>query len=750
MKSRRSSKLYRRIMACFLSMVLFVCCVQAFAYRYAVSQNEKTFRARVDENLVSINERVSASVFSLFDLSAMVCSNALVQENLRPYDELTAAQLYYYGAILSLLSQTRLQYIDLVDSVFLYADTHRVLYSSNEKGMVGSDTFFGSLMHYERCDQAFWTSLLSSPKAGYSILEPDRYATTKVGDRRTVIPVVYVVSNLGNPGVLVINLSVERLGQLFTDNAVVSGARAAIYAEDGALLCGPDFAPDTLPAGDKARLNGEEYFIASVRQPMLRLNAVSFTPARAYLDMTGYYRVTMLSLLAALSVFGLLLAVFMSRRVYEPFEKVRQDISGIQGLKGDNSYYADELASIRGSLSALVDDREQARRQNRQHSLHYVSQSFANMLDGRRVTDESYFRRLLESDHGFTAPKYRCVDILLDTYGAGDYRTVNPLMAELSDTVARALEDASLCYVRVHYQWNMLVLIINSPGGDAQRVEQACRAVLNKAGAEATYSLRIGIGGEADELHGVTESFHQANSAVLGMPPDAAGEMRVWRGESQGAPFEYDRRSVVAAVNSRNIKNVEEAVEEELSAVRGAGVYYPEAAGIVRDIYRTAVLAQEKTQPGQPMVSPPREDEISPLEVLLLSPGVNVSPIIAALLRRARYDAEKPEKGNEELALRAKAYVDENYMRELSLDIISESLNVTAKYLSRVFKQAMGVNLTDYLAYVRVERVKELLPTGLSLERVAESVGITNRTTFIRTFRKVEGMTPSEYRALHG
>ena len=61
----------------------------------------------------------------------------------------------------------------------------------------------------------------------------------------------------------------------------------------------------------------------------------------------------------------------------------------------------------------------------------------------------------------------------------------------------------------------------------------------------------------------------------------------------------------------------------------------------------------------------------------------------------------------------------------------------------------MGVNLSDYLVFVRVEKMKELLLTDLPLEKVAESVGIFNRTTFTRTFRKLEGVTPGEYRAAH-
>ena len=58
------------------------------------------------------------------------------------------------------------------------------------------------------------------------------------------------------------------------------------------------------------------------------------------------------------------------------------------------------------------------------------------------------------------------------------------------------------------------------------------------------------------------------------------------------------------------------------------------------------------------------------------------------------------------------------------------------------------MNLSEYLARVRVEKAKELLLTDMSIQQIMESIGIYNRTTFTRMFRRLEGITPSEYRNL--
>ena len=94
-------------------------------------------------------------------------------------------------------------------------------------------------------------------------------------------------------------------------------------------------------------------------------------------------------------------------------------------------------------------------------------------------------------------------------------------------------------------------------------------------------------------------------------------------------------------------------------------------------------------------------------------------------------------------------YVKEHYQENLSLSSLSEAMGYSAKYLSRLFKENMSWNLSDYIQYVRIEKAKELLvQTQLSVEEIQEQVGIPSRTTFIRVFKKFEGLPPGQYRKL--
>ncbi len=92
-------------------------------------------------------------------------------------------------------------------------------------------------------------------------------------------------------------------------------------------------------------------------------------------------------------------------------------------------------------------------------------------------------------------------------------------------------------------------------------------------------------------------------------------------------------------------------------------------------------------------------------------------------------------------------YVRQNYMNDLSLEEVAEHVNLSVCYLSNYFKGQMGVNFTDYLTQLRMEKAKELLiHTNEKIYRIAEMVGYQNSQYFVTIFKKKLGVTPAEYR----
>jgi AraC-like DNA-binding protein len=96
---------------------------------------------------------------------------------------------------------------------------------------------------------------------------------------------------------------------------------------------------------------------------------------------------------------------------------------------------------------------------------------------------------------------------------------------------------------------------------------------------------------------------------------------------------------------------------------------------------------------------------------------------------------------------RARQFILENRGEELSLATVAKAANMSSYYFCKTFKRVTGLNFTDYLARVRIEKAKELLlnPNARVSEIVFE-VGFQSITHFNRIFKRHVGKSPTEYR----
>lgn len=103
--------------------------------------------------------------------------------------------------------------------------------------------------------------------------------------------------------------------------------------------------------------------------------------------------------------------------------------------------------------------------------------------------------------------------------------------------------------------------------------------------------------------------------------------------------------------------------------------------------------------------------------------------------------------GSSQIIARAVSYVQESYKDRISLKNIAGSLHTSPSYLSMLFKQEMGVTITDYLNQIRIEKSRELLSeSSMSLLDVSVQSGFEDQSYFSKVFKKMNGVTPKEYR----
>lgn len=109
--------------------------------------------------------------------------------------------------------------------------------------------------------------------------------------------------------------------------------------------------------------------------------------------------------------------------------------------------------------------------------------------------------------------------------------------------------------------------------------------------------------------------------------------------------------------------------------------------------------------------------------------------------------AVQQENAEPPMIKRAKEFIHEHKTEDLSLGAVAKSVHVSAFYFCKMFKKATGLNFTDYLSRIRIEKAKNLLLNpNLRISEIAYEVGFQSLTHFNRVFRKVVGKSPTSHR----
>jgi AraC-like DNA-binding protein len=92
-------------------------------------------------------------------------------------------------------------------------------------------------------------------------------------------------------------------------------------------------------------------------------------------------------------------------------------------------------------------------------------------------------------------------------------------------------------------------------------------------------------------------------------------------------------------------------------------------------------------------------------------------------------------------------YIRKNLTNRISLDDIAKNLYITKEHLSRLFKKEMGVTISEYIIKTKIEQAKNMLQhTDYNILDIAVLLNFANSSHFSNSFKKITGVSPSDYR----
>jgi YesN/AraC family two-component response regulator len=91
-------------------------------------------------------------------------------------------------------------------------------------------------------------------------------------------------------------------------------------------------------------------------------------------------------------------------------------------------------------------------------------------------------------------------------------------------------------------------------------------------------------------------------------------------------------------------------------------------------------------------------------------------------------------------------YLTKHYAEKITLEELSEKMQLSYSYLGSIFKKVTGKPIIEYLIHIRLYKAKELLRDGHSVSDVAYMTGFNDVFYFSKVFKKYEHISPSQYR----
>ncbi len=92
-------------------------------------------------------------------------------------------------------------------------------------------------------------------------------------------------------------------------------------------------------------------------------------------------------------------------------------------------------------------------------------------------------------------------------------------------------------------------------------------------------------------------------------------------------------------------------------------------------------------------------------------------------------------------------YIENNLSEKISLETLAAQANVSKYHFCRLFAHHMGMTPLQFAIFFRIEKSKELIRRGdQTVSEIAVQVGFNDLGTFLRQFRKITGVTPTDYR----
>ncbi len=771
---RKLNSLFARIFLYFLSMTLLIFVIGIFSYIDFIKIQEHNFASKMKMNLSSSAQIMNTYIKNIQYSMVGFFQDTQTVKCLKPTYALTAEELTERSSISkSIAGQMRNLVGGVIDIVFVYLDDKIVLTSD---GVTDYSKFFGKFYCFENYDAEFWKDKLMNVD-GLEILPPSWI--TKVSNMRSsyIIPIVASQKVNGYRAVMVSCISANTFYKIFEGSAVFASSEFVLINRSSDFFLSTD---KNLKRGDflkiidrasgtgkdtdfsKCELNGKKYILIDSGLEQFGWEYYSVTPLwEFYKIAAGIWSFIILTCLVLFGI-GLVFSYLFSRKIYMPVKSIHELLTGRQQKTDDeyeNKYRRDEFDDIKKGIDRLVTHEQNVKRKIKTISDEYLNTWLDYTFQGSELSHKNIVDSVLMEEYGFTNKRTACCVVkfnfkqeFFSEFTQFDWPSfINALINLLTIMIEQ------VCRVYVfEYTRNTYVCIVDIfKEGDREKLLDSLQNIVAIFENDACYlniNVKIGLGKNCETVNELGGSFNQALTAMAKTPEDRFCVCDADRVIEENSVYysPADEKRVLNCLGTGNMEELTKVTESILSFNRSRDVSHKSMKGLFAELYNTGMkFADGEGVDLNRILSGDKNILFNAYTLLNLGVKGSMDHLLNFYERLVEQTEERVPLKSDKLANLAAEYIHNNYKQDLSLNMIASRMQVSPKYISRIFKKAIGMNISDYIAKVRINKAKEIIQnTDSSILATMSMVGFYSRTTFIRTFKKFEGILPTEYKEI--
>ncbi|MCR8630035.1 AraC family transcriptional regulator [Paenibacillus radicis (ex Xue et al. 2023)] len=759
----RENKLFFKILAYFLSLLIPIVVIGIVFYFQFYHAQRNQLNEKIASTLKTSVSTIDTNLHTAQKAGISLFYDPTIQRIMLPED------LYAWSnrAELPLISKIIANYsniaIEYIVNMFVMIDKEKVFTAG---GIEDFSLFFNKTYQYAEYPKEFWEKRLETTHRQFEILPPTFVSTNK----RKVVPFITVNHVGSHQANLVINIPLDMIERILVNNAIFTTSRfAVIDGQQNIILNGsPELiSEDVISALFQEAKEGRKTSEIHIANQLYVMNIdksdrygwyyFAITPESEFRLLAGRIFSLIISICIVLAAIGIAFSFIFSKNLYTPIKRIRDILE--HNPNGNDT--ADSIETVRNEMDfinhgvrQLLENNMAFQNQLKRNSEEFLDQSIYQLLTGNVPSDGEYTNHPIAEMFKGAAGGYVCCNFKF-TFKELFYDEIQDvdrliIISKLKNLIAGLMNGFLPTYV-IEYKPRLYVAVVKMEEKDEDQLRKALSIVLHTFEYDFRYcSVRIGIGKRYDQLEAMHKTFYEAMTMLdQDVNSEETGILDI-TGRQIHHKYFYPASEENKLINFLKLRDLDQAVrliEETVQNNIEKGISHPFLALLLEEIYHTCLRFAFES--GIEMDRLMEEDYGSLIHRRNTSIDLQEKKELLFLFvaRLVEITAVRNENNPGHLITMVLQYIGAGYQHDLYLEKIAGDMGISAKYLSRIFKEKTGINITDYIQQLRITRAKELLETTRSnVSDIAAEIGIYNRTTFIRLFKKYEGVTPVEYR----